>query len=503
MLELIDLEQAISKEDYDKQFPLLEQELGECQRLARAAGVPIIVVFEGWDASGKGTVINRLAQALDPRGFKVHPTLAPNETERFHPWMWRFWNNLPAAGDWAIFDRSWYRRGLEDYLEESVNKHQVLQALEDIRQFEQELADSGAVIVKFWLHISKREQKKRFRLLLDSQATAWKIGKAERRQHRHYDAWLPAVEEMITRTNSVAAPWTIVEATQRRFARVTVFRTLIAAVREAIDSHRLPAGEEPPRVQAEVTLPPLPVDAETPAGTILDRVEVSLSLDWETYEAQRKELNERLLKAEHELYIARIPAVICYEGWDAGGKGGNIKRLTQGLDPRGYEVVPFAAPTQEEKAHNYLWRFWRCIPKAGHITIFDRTWYGRVLVERVEGFCSEADWKRAYDEINQFERQLTDFGAVIVKFWLQIDAEEQLRRFQERQNTPYKQWKITDEDWRNREKRPKYEPAVVEMLRRTSTPHAPWTILEANCKYYARIKALRTVAEALEKAVGK
>ena len=230
---------------------------------------------------------------------------------------------------------------------------------------------------------------------------------------------------------------------------------------------------------------------------------MSVSLDREAYEAQREEFNERLLKAEHELYLARIPAVICYEGWDAGGKGGNIKRVTQGLDPRGYEVVPIAAPTKEEKAHHYLWRFWRRIPKAGHITIFDRTWYGRVLVERVEGFCSEADWKRAYDEINEFERQLVDFGAVLVKFWLQIDSAEQLRRFQERQNTPYKQWKITDEDWRNREKRPKYEPAVAEMLRRTSTPHAPWTILEANCKFYARIKALRTVAEALEQAVGR
>ena len=209
------------------------------------------------------------------------------------------------------------------------------------------------------------------------------------------------------------------------------------------------------------------------------------------------------MKAEHELYLARIPAVICYEGWDAGGKGGNIRRLTLGLDPRGYEVVPIAAPTKEEKAHHYLWRFWRGVPKAGHITIFDRTWYGRVLVERVEGFCTEAEWKRAYDEINQFERQLTDFGTVLVKFWLQIDAAEQLRRFQERQNTPYKQWKITDEDWRNREKRPLYEPAVDEMLRRTSTPHAPWTILEANCKYHARIKALRTVVEALEKAVSR
>ena len=522
MLELIDLNQAISKEDYDKQFPPLERELGECQRLARAAGVPVIVVLEGWDASGKGTVINRLTQAIDPRGFKVHSIQPPNETERFHPWMWRFWNKLPAAGDWAIFDCSWYRRVWEDCREETIDRQEALQAREDIRQFEQELADSGAVIVKFWLHISKREQKKRFKQLLDSTATAWKVGKAERREHRHYHQWLPAVEEVIVQTNSATAPWTIVEATQRRFARVTVFRTLIAAVRQALaqraEQAKAAASTE---VGASSPLPPAvghhvpvvgrtgegqaatAVAAELPAGAILDRADLNLALDRETYDAQREELNQRLLTAEHELYIARIPAVICYEGWDAGGKGGNIKRLTLGLDPRGYEVVPIAAPTQEEKAHHYLWRFWRCLPKAGHITIFDRTWYGRVLVERVEGFCSEAEWKRAYDEINQFERQLTDFGAVLVKFWLQIDAQEQLRRFQERQNTPYKQWKITDEDWRNREKRPKYEPAVDEMLRRTSTPHAPWTILESNCKYYARIKALRTVAEALEKAVGR
>ncbi len=254
MLELIDLDQKISKEDYDKQFPLLERELGECQRLARAAGVPVIVVFEGWEASGKGTIINRLTQAIDPRGFKVHSVLPPNETERFHPWMWRFWNKLPAAGDWAIFDRSWYRRVLEGYLEGAIDKHEVLQAREDIRQFEQQLADSGAVIVKFWLHISKREQKKRFKQLLDSRATAWKVGKAERRQHRHYDQWLPAVEEMIMETNSAAAPWTIVEATQRRFARVTVFRTLVAAVREAL-AQRTEQPEDGSRRRSHRQLP--------------------------------------------------------------------------------------------------------------------------------------------------------------------------------------------------------------------------------------------------------
>ena len=194
-----------------------------------------------------------------------------------------------------------------------------------------------------------------------------------------------------------------------------------------------------------------------------------------------------------------MPVVIAYEGWDAAGKGGNISRLTQNLDPRGYEVVPVAAPNDVEKAHHYLWRFWARMPKAGHITIFDRTWYGRVLVERVEGFCTEAQWRRAYREINGMEQQLAHFGTVLLKFWLHIDADEQLRRFRERQEMAHKQWKITDEDWRNREKMGQYRDAVEEMLHRTTTPYAPWTIVESNCKRYARVKVLETVCEAIRK----
>jgi polyphosphate:AMP phosphotransferase len=496
MLELIDLDLAVSKEDYEQQFPPLARELGELQRKARAAGLPVIIVFGGWDASGKGTVINRICQTLDPRGFKVHAIQPPDKSERLHPWMWRFWNKLPAAGDWAIFDRSWYRRVLEERIEGSLDNAAAAQALNDVRNFERELAQSRAVIVKFWLHISKSEQKRRFKKLLADKAMAWRVGREGRRQHRHYDEWTKAVEEMIAQTDTAEAPWTIVEATQRRYARLSVFRALVKTVGEALGrvGQDRAASADAPHASGESV-------SESSAATILDRVDPTLSLDREIYDAELDKLEKRLLTAEHELYLARIPAVICYEGWDAGGKGGNIRRLTQRLDPRGYEVVPIAAPSAEERAHHYLWRFWRHIPKAGHIAIFDRTWYGRVLVERVEGFCSENEWKRAYDEINEFERQLTDFGTVVVKFWLEISAAEQLRRFEERKNTPYKQWKITDEDWRNREKRPKYEPAVAEMLRRTSTPHAPWTILEANCKYYARIKALRTVAEALESAL--
>ena len=493
MLERIRLNTTISKTDCQKVFPELENRLGECQRAARAAGVPVAIVFEGWDAAGKGTLINRLTQALDPRGFKVHPICAPNETERLHPWMWRFWTALPGAGNIAIFDRSWYGRVLVERLEGLAPEAAWKQAYEDIRQFERQLTDAGTVIIKFWLHISKREQKRRFDRIQKNPATAWKVGKGEWDRHRKYDQWLEAVEEMLERTSTGYAPWTVVEATQGRFSRTKVFQTVAQAVQKEFDRRAsVPDAQPTPKTR--------PSRSPARGRTILDRVDLSLSLERDPYQRQLDKLHKRLFHLEHELYTARIPAVVVYEGWDAAGKGGNIKRLTRGLDPRGYEVIPVAAPDAEEKDHHYLWRFWRDLPKAGHITIFDRSWYGRVMVERVEGLCSQHEWRRAYDEINQFERQLARFGTVIVKFWLHIDQEEQLRRFQTRQETPGRQWKITGEDWRNRNQWKPYEAALVEMLDRTSTPHAPWTILEANCKLHARIKALRTVAQALETA---
>jgi len=494
MLELVDLDKKIPREIYRKTFPDLEIRLGACQRAARAAGVPVMIVFEGWDAAGKGSLINRLTQALDPRGFKVHPISAPLETEQFYPWMRRFWTALPADGDFAVFDRSWYGRVLIERIEGVVSKRQWRQAYEDIEQFERQLADAGMVIVKFWLHIGRSEQKRRFKQLEKDPAIAWKVGKEEWKQHKNYDQWCEAVEEMLQRTQTAYAPWTVVEATQGRYARVRVFETVIRTVEAELD-RRAREPETKPQPMGE------PVESPTSERTILDRVDLSLSLDRPRYEAELEELQERLFRLEHELFVARIPAAIVYQGWDAAGKGGSIKRLTRGLDPRGYEVVPVTAPTATEKAHHYLWRFWKNVPKAGHITIFDRSWYGRVMVERVEGLCAEAEWRRAYREINEFERQLTDFGTVIVKFWLHIDRDEQLRRFEARKSTPEKQWKISAEDWRNRKKWDKYRAAVIDMLQRTSTTYAPWTILEANCKLYARIKSLRTVAEALEAAL--
>ena len=496
MLELVDLKKKISRERYREVFPELEVRLGACQRAARAAGVPVAIVFEGWDASGKGNLINRLTQALDPRGFKVHAISAPNEIERFYPWMQRFWRVLPGAGQLAIFDRSWYGRVLVERAEGLVPKREWRQAYEEIQEFERQLADAGTVLVKLWLHIDKDEQEERFRELEQVEATAWKVGKAEWKQHRQYDKWLELVEEMLQRTSTAQAPWTVVEAHQGRFARVKVFETVVKTIEDELARR----ASEPKPVPKPM---PEPSPSPTREETILDRVDLSLSLSREAYEEELDELQKRLFQLEHELYVARVPAVIVYEGWDAAGKGGNIKRLTRGLDPRGYEVVPVMAPSPEEKAHHYLWRFWRDVPKAGHITIFDRSWYGRLMVERVEGFCSENEWERAYREINEFERQLADFGTAIVKFWLHIDREEQLRRFEARQENSHKKWKITDEDWRNREKWERYRVAVVDMLQRTSTTYAPWTILEANCKLHARIKALRTVAEVLQTALEK
>jgi polyphosphate:AMP phosphotransferase len=494
MLELIELDKKLSRDQYEKVFPDLEIRMGECQRAARNAGVPVIIVFEGWDAAGKGSVINRLTQALDPRGFKVNPTNAPNREQRLHPWMWRFWERLPAAGSFAIFDRSWYGRVLTERVEGLTPRADWERGYQDISEFERLLADEGTVIVKFWLHISKAEQKKRFEKLEAHPSTAWKVGKGEWKRHKDYDKWLAAIEDMLERTSTACAPWTVVEAMQGRYRRVKVFQTVVDAVEKELKRRKAHPPAKPRPM-------PQPKPSPDEGQTILDHVDLTLALKRDEYQEHLKKEHKRLFTLEHELYLARIPVVVAYEGWDAGGKGGNIKRLTRGLDPRGYEVVPIGVPNDVEKAHHYLWRFWRNLPKAGHITIFDRTWYGRVLVERVEGFCTEAEWRRAYREINEFERQLTDFGTVLVKFWLQISQEEQLRRFKERETTSYKEWKITPDDWRNREKWNKYRVAVIEMLQRTSTAAAPWTILEAECKLYARIKALRTVADALEAAL--
>ena len=489
MLEKVDLSKKLSKEEYKEKMPQLEAQLGRLQRECKSLGIPIMIVFEGFGASGKGLQIGRLIQSMDPRGFEVHPIKKETEEERMHPFMWRFWTKTPARGRIAIFDGSWYRRVLIDRFEKRTKNKELTDAFHSINSFEEQLSEDGTLIIKLLLDIDKKEQKKRFEKLEKNKETAWRVTQGDKERNVHYDEYAAMMEDMLFKTDTDYAPWTIIESMDKRFATFKIYSTVIKAMTEQIEKAR----QEKPS----------PVHEEGESGkelqvSILSGTDLSLHYTKEEYKEKLEKLQKKMEKLHGELYRRRIPVVLGFEGWDAGGKGGAIKRLTERMDARGYVVNPTASPNDIEKAHHYLWRFWRAMPKDGHVAIFDRTWYGRVMVERIEGFCTTEEWKRAYKEINDMERDLYNAGAIVIKFWMHIDKDEQERRFKERQENPEKQWKITDEDWRNREKWDQYEDAVNEMLMRTSTDYAPWMVIEGNDKYYARVKVLRTVVDAIE-----
>jgi polyphosphate:AMP phosphotransferase len=492
MLKDIDLSRKLPKDDYKDAKDALELEIARLERRARELGIPVVIVFEGWNAAGKGTLINKLILPMDPRGFTVHAMREPTEEESLRPFLWRYWTRLPPRGRIAIFDRSWYRRVIDDRIEGRADRLAVQQAYDDIASFERLLAVSGTLILKFFLHISKQEQAERFEALQADPATSWRVTDEDREYHERYDDTVRIIDEMLARSDADFAPWVVVEAHNRRFATIKILTTVV----NALTRHIAAREQQAERDRLELPVTPLPGSITT---SMLDKVDLSVSLERDEYRQRLKVAQERMHQLHHEIYTRRIPVVLVYEGWDAAGKGGNIRRLTQSLDPRGYEVIPIAAPNDLEKAHHYLWRFWTRMPKGGHIAIFDRSWYGRVMVERIEGFCSQAEWRRAYREINEMERNLSNFGAVVLKFWIHIDQDEQLRRFEARQDNPHKRWKITDEDWRNRDKWGAYKVAVDELLLRTSTPQAPWHVIASNCKLHARVEAIEIVIDALER----
>ena len=495
MLEKVDLTKKISKEEYKEKMPQLEAKLGRLQRECKALGIPILIVFEGFGASGKGLQIGRLIQSMDPRGFEVHPIKNETEEERMHPFMWRFWTKTPARGRISIFDGSWYRRVLIDRFEKRTKNKEVADAFHSINSFEEQLADGGNLIIKLFLDINKKEQKKRFEKLEKNKETAWRVTQGDKERNVRYDEYAAMMEDMLFKTDTEYAPWTIIESMDKRFATVKIYTTVINAMADRIEKVR---REQADREKEGQTVPCEGEDVKELQVSILSKADLSLQYTREEYKKKLDKLQKKMEKLHGELYRRRIPVVLGFEGWDAGGKGGAIKRLTERMDARGYVVNPTASPNDIEKAHHYLWRFWRAMPKDGHVAIFDRTWYGRVMVERIEGFCTTKEWKRAYKEINDMEKDLHNAGAIVIKFWMHIDKDEQERRFKERQENPEKQWKITDEDWRNREKWDQYEDAVNEMLMRTSTDYAPWVVVEGNDKYYARIKVLKTVVDAIE-----
>jgi polyphosphate:AMP phosphotransferase len=507
MFETLDLSATLPKPDYKQESRRLELELPALQRAVYEHRVPVLIIFEGWYASGRGDAIGRLVQRFDPRGTQVHVTHASSEEDRLRPWMWRFWQRLPAAGSIGIFDRSWYYLLWNRRFDGAVDAVTWERRLQEIDDFERQLADDGTILIKFWLHISQKEQKRRLKAWAKDEIQRWRVSDEDWKRHKRYPERLDLAESMLARTHTALAPWSLIEAEDDRHRRVRILDTVARTLRRQLSDRGVPEDELDPLPEeetdgidatAKTTEDTLPEPLEVLSDSLLMRVDRDLELDRETYRKRLRAAQKRLRELEFESYSQRLPAVVVFEGWDAAGKGGAIRRLTARLDPRGYRVVPICAPTRAELARHYLWRFWKELPKDGHWAIFDRSWYGRVLVERVEGFCSEEEWRRAYQEINEFERSLAHHGTVLVKFWLDITPEEQLRRFRRRELSPVRRHKITDEDWRNRAKWPEYHAAVSDMLRHTSTAYAPWTIVEAEDKRWARVKVCEHLRQALE-----
>ena len=459
--------------------------LGQQQQL-RDMKLPIIVLVEGWAAAGKGSLINELISEIDPRFYNVITPKVVPETEERYPFMYQYASAIPENGKIMFYDSGWMEGAVRNYLHRYITKEQYKERIRSINEFERQLKNGGYIVLKLFQHISEKEQRKRITNLLENPATEWRVTEEDLWQHREYKTFRETYDAFMEKTSD-NIEWHILDGSKWRIAARDALRLLTAE----IDKH-LAAGRYTGKPYKEnfplVDMPKL------------SKVDLSPVIEDEEYKKELDKLQARLKQLHNIIYRKKIPVILCYEGWDAAGKGGNIRRVARPLDPRGVDVIPIASPLPHELNRQYLWRFWTKLPRSGHFCIFDRTWYGRVMVERLEGFCSEDDWRRAYNEINEFERQLTDWGAVVLKFWIHIDQDTQLARFTDRQNTPEKQWKITEEDWRNREKWPLYEKAVDEMLEKTSTENAPWHIIESNDKKYARIKTLKIIIKALEKA---
>ena len=532
------------------------------QQEAKKQELGTVVLFEGWKGAGKGSRISDLLYHLDARDTSVYVTEDFDDKEAalvldedfgatgYYPFLQQFWKALGQRGSMTFYDRGWYsvaaqhiintlpKKGKLSKKERGAIKTHAARMVQSIEDFETQLRNDGYLVIKFFLHISQKTQRERLVSLYSDPATSWRVSQKDLKHLDDYDRTYQVYDEMLDNSNFKIAPWILLDAEDHRRVNLSVVQTLVNALEKELSkpadvstqqaekkaqensAHgtQTEQGDERTRTEEENARLRQLAEEEARAASIhaptmtrfapsehiptLDEVDHTLALTHSEYKAQLKAEQERLRRIELEMYIRRIPMMIMYEGWDAAGKGGSIKRVAQALDARAYTIFPSPAPTKPELLHPHLWRYWTRLPKAGHVGIYDRSWYGRVLVERVEGFASPAQWSRAYEEINEFERDMVEWGALLLKFWVDVSPETQLERFEAREANPEKRWKITAEDWRNRDKYPQYRAAVEDMFRLTSTRNAPWIILESDDKYYARVKALRIINEALEKRLG-
>ncbi|WPP01239.1 polyphosphate:AMP phosphotransferase [Pseudomonas sp. HR96] len=490
MFESAEIGHAVDKDSYHSQLPALREALLEAQyELQQQARFPVIILINGIEGAGKGETVKLLNEWMDPRLIEVRTFDEQTDEELARPPAWRYWRQLPAKGRMGVFFGNWYSQMIQDRVHGRFKDEVLDQAINEAERLEQMLCDEGALIFKFWFHLSRKQMKKRLEALKDDPLHSWRISPLDWQQSKTYKRFVRFGERVLRRTSRDYAPWHVIEGVDPHYRSLAVGNILLEGLQAALKKPVVPVHQAM-----------APLGESIDQRSLLGSLDLSKSLEKDDYEQQLAAEQARFSRLMRDKRMRRHALVAAFEGNDAAGKGGAIKRVAAALDPRQYHIVPIAAPTQDELAQPYLWRFWRQIPARGQFTVFDRSWYGRVLVERVEGFASQADWMRAYGEINDFEEQLQRAGVIVVKFWLSIDKQTQLERFKAREKIPFKRYKITDDDWRNRDKWDLYRDAVNDMVDRTSTEVAPWTLVEANDKRYARIKVLKTLGDALEEA---
>ena len=493
MFESAELGHKIDKVTYDKEVPKLREDLLNAQfDLAQKAKFPVIILVGGVDGAGKGETVNLLNAWMDPRHIQTHAMGDESDEERERPHMWRYWRALPPKGKIGVFFGSWYTAPIVQRVMGESKAAELNQSIGEINRFEKMLTNEGALIIKFWFHLSKEKQRKRLKGLEKDPKTRWRVTDLDWERFKLYDKFRKVSEHTLRATSTAEAPWIVVEGADARYRNLTTGKILLEAIQKRLNYHTHAAS-------ASVA----PLQSSIDNLNVFDKLDMTQKIAKKKFDIELEKYQGKLNLLTRDKRFRNMSVIALFEGSDAAGKGGAIRRITGALDARICRIIPVAAPTEEERAQPYLWRFWRHIPRNGHVTIFDRSWYGRVLVERVEKFCSEADWMRAYSELNDFEEQLVKNNTVLVKFWLTITKEEQLRRFKEREKTGFKRFKITEEDWRNRKKWSEYETAVCDMVDRTSTDIASWTLVEANDKYFAHIKILKTLCHQIEAAMKK
>ncbi len=497
MFESAEIGHKVDKKHWKEESSRLRRELLDAQyRLLRDGRSPVLIIVNGVDGAGRGETVNLFNEWMDPRHIRTEAFGAMNDADRRHPEMWRFWQVLPPKGHIGILFGSWYTDPIQSHVRGGEPHDRFVHRLERIRRFERMLVAEGVVLVKLWFHLSKKAAKDRMKLLESDPKTAWRVTEQEKDNLQHYDSFIRVADEALRKTSIGEAPWLVIDGSDMAYRSLTASQHLLDVLRRTLAMPNAPKGE------------PERIDQLSPAHAIgqrglLTAQDYTRHLKRKVYDDELAHLQGRLALLSRDPRMQQRSLVLVFEGMDAAGKGSTIRRITQALDARFYRVVPVAAPNENERAQPYLWRFWRYIPPHGKAVIFDRSWYGRVLVERVEGYCTQNDWMRAYGEINEYEEELTEAGVVIIKFWLAITPDEQLSRFKARESTPHKNYKITDDDWRNRDKWPLYERAVEQMIDRTSTRLAPWHMVASDDKLWSRVEVLRVLCERLEAALAE